>query len=322
MSKNYNWNWEHLTQMKLNIGDLVIVSPRYYNNTTEMAIVIDMDLTNGWTKQEIKNKFPNHNRSLNTDFVKDQHNGKSYRYVKLAHPSKGNEIYLFHPTYSQDSWRVSNLEGRWTTPAIQKEKDDIANLNKKARNYVSAAMDDWKIKYGVMKEYNNYIQELVTTYGTASRHRSRSHQYNCAEWCVEKEKNILHKKYADILIDVIDNRWDKNPKTLRGMIEDAIPLAVKDRISIDLYIHKEKIQYNISFLHDQDYQYDWMKQIDFDERDKEYNNIISNCPTELKEYLTCEARDFWGTTDWYTTRVKDTYHHTSRYEYVLTDTIE
>ena len=173
-----------------------------------------------------------------------------------------------------------------------------------------------------MKEYNNYIKELHTQFGTASRHRHRSHQYDCAEWCLEKEKIKLHKDYADVLCDLIDNRWDHNPKSLRGLIEDAIPLAVKDRINISIRIGEEQIQYNISFLHDQDYQYDWMKQIDFDERDKEYNNIISNCPTELKEYLTCEARDFWGTTDWYTTRIKDTYHHTSRYEYNLIDKIE
>tara|TARA_R100001509_G_scaffold159382_1_gene125817 strand:+ start:731 stop:1693 length:963 start_codon:yes stop_codon:yes gene_type:complete len=320
MSKNYNYNWEHLTQMKLNIGDLVIVKPNY-NNTTEMAIVIDMDLTNGYTRQEIINKFPNHNRRLNSDFVKDQHNSKSYRYVVLAHPSKGNEIYLFHPTYSQDSWRVSTLDRKWTTPAQEQIKNNINTLRKKARAYEQNAMNDWSQKYGVMKEYNNYIQELHGQYGQGSRHRSRSHQYNCAEWCLEKEKKELYNKYADVLIDVIDNRWDKNPKTLRGMIEDAIPLAEKEYINIDVRIGREQIQYDINFKHDQDYKYnfiDW----DMDDRDTEYNNIIAACPAELKEYISIEARDFWGTTDWYNTRVKDTYHHTSRYEYRLTDEIE
>jgi hypothetical protein len=169
MSKNYNWNWEHLTQMKLKVGDLVIVTPNY-NKTTEMAIVIDLDLTNGYTPQEIQNKFPNYNRYMNYDFVKNQHNGKAYRYVMLAHPSKGNEIYLFHPTYSQDSWRVNTLDRKWTTPTQEAEKNNKVMLRKKANNYVSAAIDDWKIKYGVMKEYNNYIKELHTQFGAGSRH--------------------------------------------------------------------------------------------------------------------------------------------------------
>jgi hypothetical protein len=322
MSKNYNWNWEHLTQMKLKVGDLVIVTPNY-NKTTEMAIVIDLDLTNGYTPQEIQNKFPNYNRYMNYDFVKNQHNGKAYRYVMLAHPSKGNEIYLFHPTYSQDSWRVSTLDRKWTTPTQEAEKNNKVMLRKKANNYVSAAIDDWKIKYGVMKEYNNYIKELHTQFGAGSRHRhSSSHQYNCAMWCLDKEKKILYKNYCDVLIDVIDNRWDHNPKSLRGLIQDAIPLAVKDRTNINVRIGEEQIEYNISFIHDQEYQYDWMKQIDFDERDTEYNNIVSNCPAELKEYLHIQARDFWGTTEWYTTRIKDSYNHTQRYEYNLTDKIE
>jgi hypothetical protein len=133
---------------------------------------------------------------------------------------------------------------------------------------------------------------------------------------------VIYKNYCDVLIDVIDNRWDHNPKSLRGLIQDAIPLAVKDRTNINVRIGEEQIEYNISFIHDQEYQYDWMKQIDFDERDTEYNNIVSNCPAELKEYLHIQARDFWGTTEWYTTRIKDSYNHTQRYEYNLTDKIE
>tara|TARA_S200002703_G_scaffold139689_2_gene130521 strand:+ start:1533 stop:2492 length:960 start_codon:yes stop_codon:yes gene_type:complete len=319
MSKNYNRNWEHLTQMKLNVGDLVIAKD--YDNKTEMCIVVDIDLTNGYAQQEIINKFPNHRRRLNTDFVKDQHNSKSYRYVVLANPSKGNEIYLFHPTYSQDSWRVSTLDRRWTTPVLQQAQNKITDLRKKARNYVTNAVGDWKQNYGAMKEYNNYIKELHNQFGKASRHRSLNNQYDCAIWCLEKEKEILYKNYADVLIDVIDNRWDHNPKSLRGMIEDAIPLAQRETLNIDVRIGREQIDYNISFKHDQDYKYDFIDW-DMDKRDTEYNNIVTACPAELKEYLNIEARNFWGTTEWYNTRVKDTYHHTSRYEYRLTDNIE
>ena len=336
MSNNNNKNWEYLTSLNLKIGDLVCV--RYEDNTyrghkaspmghttqqkSDMCIVVELDLDNGYSQKEIKNKF---NQHASLTYVKDQHNSKSYRYVGLHNPRLGSrQIYLFHPTYKQ-SWNERDLDHPalgWTTPAMLQQKEKERVLRNSASQYIKKAKQDWNSKFGVMKEYNKFIEDLKVN---NPRYAGRKYQYDCACWCIEKEKEILYQKYSDILIDVIDNRWDKDPKTLRRMIQDAIPLAQKEFMNIDVRIGVEDINYNISFKHDQDYRYEFIDW-DFDERDTEYNNIISNCPTNIKPYVMehyhMDPQDFWGTTEWYEKNVKNSYHHISRYEYRLTDPIE
>tara|TARA_R100001509_G_C4850693_1_gene209979 strand:+ start:176 stop:1174 length:999 start_codon:yes stop_codon:yes gene_type:complete len=332
MSKNYNRNWEHLTQMKLKLGDLVIVKdydygPNGREEHRDMCIVVDLDLHNkGYSFEELNKRFSPDPVSFN--FVKQQHNGKAYRYVGLHNPrTQKKTIFLFHPTY-EEKWSTNSITGGsygWTTPALLQEKENERILQNSANAYVKKAKNDWIQKYGEMKEYKNYIQELHKTYGQGSRHRSRSYQYDCALWCLEKEKKELYEKYSNILIDVIDNRWDHNPKSLRGMIEDAIPLAQKDNMNIDVRIGHDQIQYDISFIHDQEYKYNFISW-DMDERDTEYNNIISNCPSNIKPYvedhISCKAEDFWGTNEWYNNNVKNSFHHSQRYRYTLQDKIE
>jgi len=336
MSNNNNKNWKYLTSLNLKIGDLVCV--RYeeeihrglkasgMGHTTErkvdMCIVTELDLDNGYSQKEIKNKFNQHASLM---FVKDQHNSKSYRYVGLHNPRLGSrQIYLFHPTY-QHTWNERDLDHPslgWTTPDMMRQKEKESNLRKKASAYIKNAKMDWKSKYGVMKEYNKYVEDLKAN---SPRYAGKKYQYDCACWCIEKEKEILYQKYSAVMCDLIDNRWDHNPKTLRGLIEDAIPLAEKEYINIDVRIGREQIQYDISFKHDQDYRYEFIDW-DFDERDTEYNNIISNCPTNIKElveeHYDMNPEEFWGTTEWYERNVKNSYHHTGRYEYRLTDPIE